>query len=495
MPNFQGGNIIFRYILLAARFLLSNAAKIKSVLKGENDQIHFIRGAIMKNKKFFNKRCLVRLATFAVAFLAVLGGMAYKNGYEAKAYRIQIENNYQHSLDELYSSIQNINISLEKGIYTTTASQMSSIAADILKDATIAKASLSLLPSTGETLTALNRFFSQAGDYFASLSRKMLVDGGITDDDRSNIIALQKSAQGLSDGFQQLMLKYEDGGLWTEEATALLGDLDIESAFGGSVYELEDTFTDYPSLIYDGPFSDHILKTSPVMLTGAAEISAEEALDIAAEFLGIAADSLTRDTDENGKIPCYRFVADDLSISISKSGGFIVYYRKYRSVGEEKISYETAVDKAIDAAKKFSDATFSESYYFTDEGMCTVNLAYTQGNTVCYTDLIKVGVAMDTGEILMFESTGYIMNHTSRTVSTPAHTIAEAQAKLSDKLKVISSKEVLIPSPGSLSEYHCYEFYCTGLDNKELLVYVDTDTLEERDIILVMRTDGGTMTK
>ena len=99
------------------------------------------------------------------------------------------------------------------------------------------------------------------------------------------------------------------------------------------------------------------------------------------------------------------------------------------------------------------------------------------------------------GEILFFESAGYIMNHSTRTIEKPKYTAEQAQKVLSNKLQVISVKDVLIPSPGSLSEFHCYEFYCKGMDDRELLVYIDADTLDERDIILVMRTDGGTMTK
>jgi hypothetical protein len=41
-----------------------------------------------------------------------------------------------------------------------------------------------------------------------------------------------------------------------------------------------------------------------------------------------------------------------------------------------------------------------ESYYINQGGVLTINFAYMDGDFVCYPDLIKVGVAMDDGEIV-----------------------------------------------------------------------------------------------
>ena len=43
-----------------------------------------------------------------------------------------------------------------------------------------------------------------------------------------------------------------------------------------------------------------------------------------------------------------------------------------------------------------------------------INYAYVQNNVVIYSDLIKVKIALDNGEVLGIESTGYLNNHTTR---------------------------------------------------------------------------------
>ena len=51
--------------------------------------------------------------------------------------------------------------------------------------------------------------------------------------------------------------------------------------------EIEDSFAEYPSLIYDGPFSDHILQQRAKYLEGRSEASKEECRAKAAQFLSV----------------------------------------------------------------------------------------------------------------------------------------------------------------------------------------------------------------
>ena len=101
---------------------------------------------------------------------------------------------------------------------------------------------------------------------------------------------------------------------------------------------------------------------------------------------------------------------------------------------------------------------------------------------------------MDNGELLMVESRVFLANHYDRDFAEPNTTIEDAKSVLSNNLTVISSKEVVIPTGGK-NEKLCYEFMCYGYDEREILVYIDAYTLQEDDILILLRTDGGTMTK
>ena len=134
-----------------------------------------------------------------------------------------------------------------------------------------------------------------------------------------------------------------------------------------------------------------------------------------------------------------------------------------------------------------------ESYYSTSGGICTINFAYQQGSVTCYTDLIKVGVALDNGEVVLFDARGYLMNHQDRALSSATLTKEQAQEKLSPYLTVQSAGVALIPSDAG-SENLCYEFMCKGKNDQKVLVYVNCQTGEEEQILILLETEGGILT-
>ena len=138
--------------------------------------------------------------------------------------------------------------------------------------------------------------------------------------------------------------------------------------------------------------------------------------------------------------------------------------------------------------------SFTETYFSVNEGVCLINMAYVHKNTICYTDLIKVGVAMDNGEIMIFEASGYISNHKEREFETPLFSVREAEMKLNPSLTVTAKALALIPTNGR-TEMRCYEFACKTEDGDEILVYLNTETLAEEDILILQKSDGGILVK
>jgi hypothetical protein len=91
---------------------------------------------------------------------------------------------------------------------------------------------------------------------------------------------------------------------------------------------MEEEFPETPSLIYDGPFSSHILGLTPKMLEGAADVTQEEALAKAADFMDINPKSIKFSGERGGNLPVYMFYANadggTVSVEVSKKGGYVV---------------------------------------------------------------------------------------------------------------------------------------------------------------------------
>lgn len=133
-----------------------------------------------------------------------------------------------------------------------------------------------------------------------------------------------------------------------------------------------------------------------------------------------------------------------------------------------------------------------ETYFIKQGNVVTVNYAYNDNGIIVYPDLIKVKIALDNGEILGIETTGYLNSHKEREVTEPQITLEEAKAKINDKLEIMSENMAIIPTEWK-TELVCYEFK-GKVEEKEFLVYINAETGKEEDILVILDTPGGTLT-
>ena len=439
------------------------------------------------------KSAQIKVISFLCAAVLTAVGFIIKSEKKNGDYLLEIQNAYSRSLDELNASVNNISVILQKARYATTAGQLSSMAAQLLSESEISKNALSQLTS-GEELTILNRFLSQVGNYALTVS-KQLIDGEILPADyTANVSALSDAAKKIAKIVSDSQINYNNPEYWMKEIDEKLQEDALSQTLGQSFESLEQELSDYPTLVYDGPYSDHILKKESAMLASAQKVTRAQAAKVASQTAGCDISQLDFYGNEQGKIPVYHFYNNDLNVTVSQSGGYAVYMRKNRTVGDGVLSYGQALEKARRYLDNLGFTDFIESYYFTDEGICVINFAYLDGETVCYTDLIKVGVAMDNGEIMLYEAAGYITNHTERAFETPAHSVEEAAAVLSDRLNITETSLALIPTDSG-GEVRCYEFLCTSDKGEDILVYINVLNLKEEDILILLKSDGGTLTK
>ncbi len=431
---------------------------------------------------------IIRVISFSLALFLVPVGFLIKLKTEKDSYGNHLRYSYMRSLSDLCDSLANIDIELKKSAYVTTPTQFCNIAAEVYREAGTAMSALSTLPLNETDLSPIFKFVSQVGDYSLTVAKQSISGNSPTNEERENLEQLSKIAEHFSAGVEEMRIRYENGNAMWLEMTESSGEL------AQGLSDMQDNIDSYPTLIYDGPYSSHILTKESYMLKNAKGVDVDAARQNAAYALGVEVDILSLSGEETGKFEAYRFVGNDYEISVTKKGGYVEYFRKYKTVGEQTYSYEQAVEVAKKWLYDYTQENFETSYYFADEGVCTVNFAYKEGRTVCYTDLIKVGVALDTGEVVLYEAKGYLANHMPRTIKTPQKTAQEAQSVVSKNLKVESQKQVLIPSPGG-REIGCYEFLCKNSQNEEILVYINCDTLMEEQVYMVIKTDGGTLTK
>ena len=134
-----------------------------------------------------------------------------------------------------------------------------------------------------------------------------------------------------------------------------------------------------------------------------------------------------------------------------------------------------------------------ETYRITQNNIVTINFAWKQGNVLCYSDLVKVGIAQDNGSICSFEAQGYLMTHCERELPQPAVTEEQAREKVPAGLELLSTQLVLVPSDGKYEKL-CYEFKCADENERHCLIYVSAENGEQEKILILIEDETGALT-
>lgn len=451
-------------------------------------------------------RILAPLLVVIVVVLGIWSGYTYLRNLE---YKNMLSLSYRRAVQEASMNLSNISADLVKGMYASTPPQMSQISSKLWKESSTAKAALGSLPLAEMHLDNASRFLSQVGDYAMYLSRKVANKEMLTHEERQNFQHLREYADRLSDQIRLLDQQLESGEISFRDIERAVmsnkngADAGAEEQSQGkltpiftntSLDAMEGGFTGYPSLVYDGPFSDHILNRTSAMVKAANPITEEEARVKAREAVGVDADIHNVRLEESN-LPCYVFYSDDFSVAVTKNGGYLCYVvRPQPGAVSTVISPEEAVASAENYLKALGISSMEETYYEIHDGIMTVNFAYEEGGVICYTDLIKIDVSMENGQIMAYDARGYLMNHKTRALPEPRITESEARRSLSDTLDVENSRLALIPTTGQ-NEVLAYEFTATGSGGDHVLTYINAQTGAEEQILLLIENENGVLTK
>ena len=453
----------------------------------------------MEMKKMQINKAYIIIAI--IVFILVIGGLIsviVKNKNETKT---ASQNTYNMAFYEVVDYVQNVETYLAKSLISSTPEHGAETLTNVWREANLAQAYLSQLPIESQELANTEKFLNQVSDYSYSLSRKNIYNESLSDDDLKNLkelhnysVELENTLNQLSDDINSGRIKWNE--LTNKGTTAFAQQVSTSSMDGFS--NLEENFHQYSGLIYDGAFSEHLTNGEKKGLTG-DDIDEDTAKQKAIDFIG--KDNVQNVENlgfsENATIPEYNFSVktnseDSISISISKKGGHIVYMNSNREVNAESISQEEANVKGKEFLNNHGIMNMKETYYLKQDGIVTINYAYVQNDVVVYSDLIKVKVALDNGEVLGIETTGYLNNHTQRDISKIKISKESAKKTLNRDLQISSEGLAIIPTEFQ-TEILCYEFK-GKVDDKEFLVYINAENGREEDILIITNTPNGTLT-
>ena len=456
-----------------------------------------IKDKLIDWKNRLKDRHMLSIIVVLFSIIVVLGIYIYKKQVE---YRQASENSYNMAFYEVVDYIQNVEVYLAKALISNSPESGAESLTNVWREANLALSYLTQLPINSHELENTSKFLNQVSDYSYSLYTKNLRDEELSEEDMNNLTELHEYSVELENTLNQLSADINDGriswGELTEKGTVAFAQ-QVSNISQDSFENLEQTFHEYSGLIYDGAYSEHVTKAEKVGLTG-ENIDEETAKNKAIELFN---NSNIKEVSSYGKsegdINSYNFgitFNDDsiATVSISEKGGHVIYMDKNREVSAEVISQEEADNKAKQYLEKNGFSNMKETYYLKQSGIVTINYAYVQDDVIMYPDLIKVKVALDNGEILGIETTGYLNSHTERKLEEPKVTVEEAKESLNDNLTIESEELAVIPTEWK-TEVLCWEFE-GNVEGLDFIVYVNAETGKEEDILIITNTPNGTLT-
>ncbi len=432
--------------------------------------------------------------------LIITGAWGYNQYMQNQDYTTRTNNLYQKSFYELVGRVGNIESGLSKLMVTGDQGQTIVMLSDVWRQADSAGSHLGQLPLRHMALDNTSKFLSQLSDYCRYLTIKAGEGKPLTVDEMNNLKELYNSCINLSNELRILESDVNTGTVsWQKivdygNKQLAEGTQDIVTR---QFTKIEENSIEYPTLIYDGPFSETLLKPKKLNITG-DDIDYEKAEGIAIDFIGRdRVERVGSGAETMGSIETWGVTIETndgegpFHVSVSKKGGKVVSVISEGVPKKATMSYKEAEKRAKDFLEKRGYRNMVPTYGQHNDGVAVINFAYKDGDVIIYPDLIKVKVSLGTGNFMGFEALNYLTAHKDRDLKEPKLSLEEARKLVNRNLEITSERLAVIPSKGG-NEIQCYEFK-GKFGNDNFIIYINADTGKEENILKILNTDNGTM--
>jgi spore germination protein len=437
---------------------------------------------------------------YAVLAIALIGAVVWAGvtGSRAQSLEQQLNSGYSRGYNDLIANLENLETSLSKLQVTSTPRQYTLQLMDIWRQCGETKGILNTLPVSQVVMGDVSAFVTRMGDYCYMLGQKVTSGAPVTGEDLEQIGKLHETCVqvylAIREEFEANKDRYAQ--LTAEGFVKVPGE-------GESMAKLSKDNTEYPHLVYDGPYSESRDEQTPKSLKNEAPVDEATAEKTAKAHVGGGlAGGLERMDDLKGMIECYAFrgtvedSGNEVYVYVTKRGGKVLLLSQTLPPAETVVPDEKTLNVLEQAGANYlaahgygrMKATYSQYY----DGQAVINFAAVQDGVILYPDLVKVGIMMDGSKrVVGVDARNYIMAHQDRTLKAVNLSAEEARAIINPSLEITGERLALIPAE-DMTERLCYEF-AIRKDETDYLVYIDAVNGEEAEILKIIDTNEGSL--
>lgn len=426
---------------------------------------------------------ILMLAT--VITLGVYVGIFAK---EKDKYMRDIDNYYQSSYYNLVTNFVDIENDLAKAKVMSDSKILKQTLMKINVNCNLAEQNLAIFNTASIKLDNLLKFVNQLGDYSFYVIKELDTGKKMT---TSQIQTLNK-LWGVSKEYGKIlnqMKGYADKGY---SFSQMLGA--NNKNFGDIIGEINQGSIEYPSLIYDGPFSDGVQKREAKGVVGEV-ITSEQGKKFVQKYLvGYDIEKINLVSESNNRIPSFLYEVQlkgsrRCNIQIAKKGGLMLMMDLFHETEDPKLTVEQCKKVAEQYCEAIGLPKMTAVWINNNQSTVYINMCYEQNGIINYPDMVKLKISLDTGEVIGYEGLNYAFNHIAREYKKPTISEEDAVINVSAIMQNLQVRLVVIPWQVT-KEKLAYEIV-GELDNEKYFVYVDAFTGDELNVLRMIDSNQG----
>ena len=440
-----------------------------------------------QNGKMSKKGYIATIISLGVATLVLSSVLTYSY-LVPSANDVALDAGYNKVFYDTAYQVENIDVNLSKALSTKDSGALQKYLVDTAIESELAESDLQSLPLQDESKYYTTKLINQIGDYAKYLNNKLIDGEPLSSKDYEGLRQLYSANVTLKKSLQKMIEDMGDNYSFKEMAGG--GKDMIVEGFD----ELQNLSSEYPELIYDGPFSDGSTEREIKGLKG-EEIGKDKAKEI---FNSVFKKYHLTDVQHVGEtlddIRCFNVQGKDengdlLYAEISKIGGKLIMFAYAGNCNDVNFDKDYAENIAFEFLKGLNIHDMKAVWCNLDNNVYTFNFAYEKNGIICYADLITVRVCADSGRVLGIEASSYYTNHTERSLPSAVLSTDKAKEKVADNIAVETARVVVVPI-GAKSEKLCYEFMGKS-EGATYYVYIDALSGKQVEMFKVVETTEG----
>ncbi len=325
---------------------------------------------------------------------------------------------------------------------------------------------------------------------FCLVKQQSLSTGGtLTLDDLAQIDSLHSSSEEVKFELNRLSNMISSGYSIVDNTK---NPNEQTSDFNNQFSSLTNEVTEYPQLIYDGPFSDSVTNREIKGLEN-REINIEEAKNLISEWFKDS--KISAESETKGDFATFNFTINKNNkkyfVQITKQGGLLLSVDSHVEAGKQNKTLDECETIAVRFANSVGFKNVKSAWSTINNGFAYINLTYEQNNVIIYPDMIKVKISLASGDIVGWEAREWAYNHILRSVLTPVVDEIQARKQVPSSIDVRHFRLCVIPND-YVGETLAWEFM--GIfSGSTYYVYVDAITGAQVNILRVIETDDGNL--